>query len=371
MIFSAIEHLNGLHGRFQISISHASDDPGWDEFVNAAPGGDHLQSSLWAQVKQELGWRALRVELRRSGELVGGCQLLVRSLPIGKIAYCPRGPLTLEGEPALAASVLDALELMVRREHIHYLKVQPPPRRSDIEPMLLGRGFVQSDMPAAPVATVRIALDPCFDHIMARMRPSTRANIRRAEREGVVVQQIGAAGLPIFGELVAATSRRQGFTPYPLRYYAEMLRRFGDRQRAELLVAECRDEALSGAIIIGYGDTVVYKMSAWSGRGTKLHPNEAMLWGAIQWAHDRGYRFFDLEGILEPVARAILAGEELPEEGRRGTTGYKLGMGGQVMLYPRAYDRSFNPLLVWPTRLLAPRLTRFSYLAHRMVGREG
>jgi lipid II:glycine glycyltransferase (peptidoglycan interpeptide bridge formation enzyme) len=259
----------------------------------------------------------------------------------------------------------------MRRERIHYVKVQPPPGRSDIEPMLLGRGFVQSDLPAAPVATVRLALDGSFDHIIARMRPSTRANIRRAERDGVIVRQTGAAGLPTFGELIAATSRRQGFTPYPLRYYAEMLRRFGEGQRAELLLAVCRDEALSGAIIIGYGRTVVYKMSAWSGRGAKLHPNEATLWRAIQWAHDRDYRFFDLEGILEPVARAILAGEELPEAGRTGTTAYKLGMGGQVMLYPPAYDRSFNPLLIWPTRLLAPRLTRFSFLAHRMVGREG
>jgi lipid II:glycine glycyltransferase (peptidoglycan interpeptide bridge formation enzyme) len=97
-----------------------------------------------------------------------------------------------------------------------------------------------------------------------------------------------------------------------------------------------------------------------------------MHWQAMLWARDRSYRYYDLEGILETTARAIVAGEELPEGSRRGTTHFKLGMGGEVTIYPAAYDRSFHPLLVWPARMIAPRLARlarFRSVGHRLAGR--
>ncbi len=353
-----------------ITLSDSPHDPEWDAFVDAAPGGHHLQTSLWAQVKAKQGWRPLRLRLQRNGELAGGCQLLLRPLKVGSIAYCPHGPVTRDRDPATVAILLDALASVARRERILYLKVQPPVGGGDIEPMLLERGYVASDLSAATRATVRVHLDCGPDDILARMRASTRRNIRHAPGKGVVVREAGAAGLPAFGELLAQTSRRQHFQPYPLDYYAEILLQFGAHQRAELLLAEYAGEHVSGAVIIGYGDTVTYKMSAWSGRHNKLHPNELLHWHGMLWAHERGYRYFDLDGILESVARAKLAGEELPEEARHGTTAYKLGMGGEVTLYPCAYDRSFHPLLAWPARLLAPRMDRFTALAHRLLGRE-
>jgi lipid II:glycine glycyltransferase (peptidoglycan interpeptide bridge formation enzyme) len=353
-----------------ITLSESPHDPEWDAFVDAAPGGHHLQTSLWAQVKAKHGWHPLRLRLQRDGELVGGCQLLLRPLRVGSIAYCPRGPVTRDSDPAAVASLLDALASVARRDRILYIKVQPPVGGSDIEPMLLERGYVASDLSAAPVATVRVDLDRDPGDILARMRASARRNIRQAARKGVVVREAGVAGLPAFGELLAETSRRQHFQPYPLDYYAEILRQFGAHQRAELLLAEYAGNHVSGAVIIGYGDTVIYKIGAWSGRRAQLHPNELTHWHAMQWARERGYRFYDLEGIDESVAVATLAGDELPEEGRRGITRFKLGMGGEVTLYPRAYDRSFHPLLARPVRLLAPRLDRFTALAHRFLGRE-
>jgi len=352
-----------------ISVSSSPLDPVWDAFVDAAPGGHHLQTTLWAQVKAKYGWQVIRLRLQRDGELVGGCQLLVRSLGPGTIAYCPRGPLFRDGDPSALNDLLDAVAKLAHRKQMLYVKVQPSAAGSAIEPLLRQRGFVISDMPAAPVATVRVNLVRPSDEILAGMRSTTRANIGKAGRKGIVVRPAGAAGLPVFGKLLAETSQRQRFSPYPVDYYAEILRQFGAGHRAELLLAERDGEALAGAIIIGYGDTVVYKMGAWAGQRPGLHPNELMHWHAIQWARDRGYRYYDLEGIHESVARARLAGAEMPTSGRRGTTHFKLGMGGEVTLYPHAYDRSFHPLLVWPARMLTPRLTRFKPWADRFLGR--
>lgn len=351
-----------------VDISRALLDPDWDAFVDSAPGGHHLQTSRWAGVKATHGWQPVRLRVHRQGEFVGGAQLLVRRMRVGAIAYCPRGPLLCDHDRSTLRALLDGLASLARRERILYVKVQPPAGREDMEPMLRNEGFVKSDMPAATVATVRIDLRRPVDEILASMRSATRANIRKATRKGIAVRGAGTSGLAAFGELVAETSRRQGgLATYAAGYYAEILRQFG--HRGELLLAELDGEVLAGAIIIGCGDTVAYKMGGWSGHRAGLHPNELMHWHAMQWARERGYRYYDFEGIDESVARAIRAGEELPESAHRGFTRFKLGFGGEVVLHPRPYDRSFHRLLAWPARIAAPRLSRFQARAHSLQGR--
>src|SRR3954452_4484883 len=139
-----------------VAVSSEPLDVEWDAFVDAAPGGHHLQTSLWAQVKAKHGWRAKRFTVRRDGTIVVGCQLLVRRLPLGSIAYCPRGPLSVDSDAALVDRLISELAAIARRERILYVKVQPPVGRTDIEPLLLACGFVRSDLPATPTATVRI-----------------------------------------------------------------------------------------------------------------------------------------------------------------------------------------------------------------------
>ena len=85
-------------------------------------------------------------------------------------------------------------------------------------------------------------------------------------------------------------------------------------------------------------------------------PNEAVFWAAIQWAKAHGYRCFDFEGIDPAGARAVLRGEGLPESLQHSPDFFKLGFGGQVILYPEAYDQVHNPILRWVYRKASPRV---------------
>ena len=83
-----------VNGDYQLRVAHETEDPAWDTFLAETPGGHHVQTSLWAQVRAAAGWRAVRVVARRGDGIVAGAQVLIRPLPlVGAIGYVPRGPL--------------------------------------------------------------------------------------------------------------------------------------------------------------------------------------------------------------------------------------------------------------------------------------
>lgn len=351
--------------------SHVGVDPEWDAFVERSPGGHHVQTSRWADVKAVVGWRAARVVLRRQGAPVAGFQILARGPPsLASVGYVPRGPVVSDGAgPDVLDSTLDALERVVRRDRVIYLKVQPPAGREDIGACLLRRGHSESALELAPTATVRVDVGRSDDQLLAGMRTNTRRNIRKAQRAGVTVRAGGDADLPTLYRFIEATGRRQDFPPYPARYYEQMWRSFAPGGKAHLLVAERDGIPLSAVLLIAFGDTVIYKMGGWSGDAREARPNELVHWTAIGWAREHGHRWYDLEGIDLPAARAVLAGETPPETAQRGVSHFKLGFGGEVTIFPPAYDSGGRGLLGIAAGRVGPRLERAAPLAARALGR--
>jgi lipid II:glycine glycyltransferase (peptidoglycan interpeptide bridge formation enzyme) len=343
--------------------------PAWDAFVERAPGGHHVQSSLWGEVKRTAGWEAVRILVRDDGEIVAGCQVLLRSLGPLVAGYVTRGPLALT-DTGLAAT-LDGVTDLARRRRVLYLKVQPPVGGDRVGELLDRRGFVVSGLAAAPTATVLVDLERDPAELLAAMRPATRRNIRTAARKGVTVRMGDGRDLADFYRMVDATSRRQGFPPYPRAYYEAVWRHFSGPGRAALVIAEHRGAPLSALLLLGYGDTVVYKMGGWSGDRNGVHPNEAAHWAGMGWARDRGYRFYDLEGIDRRLAENLVAGNPAPSDTRAGVDHFKLGFGGAVVLLPMAHDCSGVPGVSGLVRRVAPGLDRWEAAARRVAGRRG
>jgi lipid II:glycine glycyltransferase (peptidoglycan interpeptide bridge formation enzyme) len=83
-------------------------------------------------------------------------------------------------------------------------------------------------------------------------------------------------------------------------------------------------------------------------------------WASIVWAKQEGYRYYDLEGIQPDAARAILAGQPLPEALEQTPTSYKLGFGGEVQLFPAAYEYLTNPLLRRAYTTVFPKISHWA-----------
>jgi len=347
--------------RYRIRVTTATRDPEWDRFLAATPGGNHLQSTFWAEVKSQLGWRSVRILGAEDGRIRGGAQILLRSLPlVGSIAYVSRGPVLQSDDVELRELIFHGLR-RVRREHrVRFLVVQPPAGHERVIPDLMSWGFHKAGelVEPHPTATVIVDLSKDEETLLGAMKSKTRYNIRLAQRRGVRVREGDVSDVAAFYRLLRLTSERQRFAVPSPDYFDHMLRVPALNGHVRVFLAEFDGQPLSAAILIGFGDTVSYKRGAWSGQHGNLHPNELMHWTAMRWAKKHGYRYYDLEGIDPPAADAT-AGPWAPHVERSVST-FKLGFGGEVVLSPGAYERIHNPVLRGAYRWLLPPLLRSS-----------
>lgn len=364
---------NGHLDAVELDVSTAGADPAWDAFVASVPGASYLQTSLWSQVKAAAGIRVLRVILRRGDAIVAGCQMLVRRAPIiGAVGYVPLGPVIAPDAPDLTGALLERLEDVARGERVAYVKLQPATWSSGLEAALSDAGYVPSDLAVAPTSTVRIRVaGRSDDDLLKAMRASTRGNLRRGEKSSVRIETVGEADLPVLQEHLEATARRQGFTPYPASYNRRLWETFRGGADARLLVARDGDEALASAMLIGFGETVIHKVGGWSGKPSKVRPNELIHWTAMRWARDAGYAHYDLGGISPDAVRALREqGEAARSDPKNGVAFFKLGLGGEIVEGPGAFDRPMPTLRGRAVAGLAPRLQRRRETIARLAGRS-
>lgn len=335
-----------MNNNHTIEISKDLEDRDWDNFLRQKSDGHHVQSSLWAQVKSELGWQAVRIKILNSGEITSGAQILMRRLsPFGAIGYVPKGPVTTPGDAAQLALLFQEMLKLAKSHQLRLIAVQPPQMDTGLEEQLNDLGFRNSWLELVPTATIRIDLSVEQTQLLANMKRQTRQNIHRSEREGIRVRQGRSEDMDTFYHIHQKTSLRQNFKPYPQNYFSRMWQVMGGHGNLVNMIAEYEGEAVSSLLIVPFGDSVIAKTLGWSGDHAEKRPNDAVFWGAICWAKDHHYRWFDMEGIHRESAQAILDGASLPEAFRSSPDFFKLGFGGQVLLMPLAYDYVPAPVL--------------------------
>jgi lipid II:glycine glycyltransferase (peptidoglycan interpeptide bridge formation enzyme) len=354
---------------YNIRVSQQADDPEWDSFLANCPSGQHVQTSLWSQVKSTLGYRPLRLVGHKQGRIVAGGQILVRQLfPFAAIAYMTKGPVFLQDDLPLKEVFLNKLKEVVGPYHIRLLAVQPATESKEFASLLARNGFQPGWLELAPTATILLDLNPQLEQILAKMKRQTRQNIRRSEREGITIREGTQSDLPAFYRLHLATSQRQKFTPYSERYFTCMWQILAPHGYIHMIIAEFGGEPVSALLLVPFGDAVVAKILGWSGRHAERRPNDAVFWASIQWAKTHGYRCFDFEGIDRRGAEIMVNGQPLPEELQHTPDFFKLGYGGQVALLPKSFDLITNPLLRWPYRKVFGKTDR-GIAANKLIDR--
>jgi lipid II:glycine glycyltransferase (peptidoglycan interpeptide bridge formation enzyme) len=166
--------------------------------------------------------------------------MLIRHLPlVGAVGYVPLGPVLSEDRSDIAEAVVEHLKWLAREQGIIYLAVQPPQQHQAFTSRLQSLGFSPCFVNLAPTASVVIDLSKDLDQLLAKMRRTTRYNVRYGQRKGVKVREGEHQDLRTFHQLLLATARRQGnFKPLHWEYLQELWRLFSPGGHLKMFLAE-------------------------------------------------------------------------------------------------------------------------------------
>jgi len=245
-----------------VFVAKDGPDAEWDHFLENKPDGLYQQSSLWALVTAQGGWKCMRLVVKEHGKIVGGVQALLRPLPLfGSVGYVSKGPVVASDDPSIEKFILDHLDRVARMEHILFLKMQPAYGAESIAKRLLERGAQPSDINVTPLSTLRVDLRPEPEEILARMNKYTRRNIRRALNDGVTVRMGTMADIPTFinlHEIHAKQHRYAGKGTFRKKdYYHHLWSVLVPGGHFCFFIAEFNGQALAANSYIAFGDTVM------------------------------------------------------------------------------------------------------------------
>jgi CelD/BcsL family acetyltransferase involved in cellulose biosynthesis len=257
--------------------------PTWKAFVEARHEATPFHYPAWGLTLAECyAFRAFAIAAHdNDGRVVGGIPVIetrvLRSRRWIALPYSDScGPL---GDARLVAAGLDDL----RRE----AGVPSAEIRSSV-PGAGGTHVVRGVIHI-------LQLDPDPEVVRRTFDSSTRRNITRSQRDGVVVR-VGTTRtdlLDTFYKLHLATRRRQGVPIQPRRFFELLWDRVLASGLGFVLVAEQAQRPVAAAVFLAWNGRLVYKFGASDPSARACRPNHAIFWHVIERGCRDGYLTLD------------------------------------------------------------------------------
>jgi hypothetical protein len=136
--------------------------------------------------------------------------------------------------------------------------------------------------------------------LFPRFSDTTRRNIRKAEKQNLdVTVSTSPEALQAFCRLNALTRRLHGLPPQPRRFFQCVQERILSQNKGFIVQASLRGNAIAANVYFTFGDRILYKYGASDRAFQHLRASNLVMWEAIRWGRDHGYRSLCL-GRTEP-----------------------------------------------------------------------
>ncbi|WP_380706231.1 lipid II:glycine glycyltransferase FemX [Salinithrix halophila] len=352
-------------------------------FIDQQPLGNFMQYPSWAEVKTEwdndlLGW------FDQEQRMVGCCLVLYRKLPgLNKhLAYIPRGPV-IDWKSKQLGEWFEPLFEYLRRKNVFSVKMEPPVVRAKwktptikeylkevrehelkgktlrdlgpdevvgsaeyVQQELRSMGWKEKDGEGGfsaiqPQYVFRLPLEErSLDDVFAGFHTNWRRNVRKADKQGIVVTEGGEQELKEFYELLKVTAERDKFSVRAFSYFDTMYKSMKreDPNRIRLYMARYEGELLASTIATHTNGHTWYLYGASSNEKREKMPNHAIQWKMIQDAHAIGAHTYDFRGISNTLDES---------DHLYGLLRFKLGFGGEACEFIGEWDYPLQPLLHW------------------------
>lgn len=322
-----------------MNIREVTDRGAWELFWESHAPGALFQSWLWGEVIKRQPTALFRFGLYDGSELVGIFQIVTVRARRGTYLHVRHGPITHTSDSGVWDNIIGYLREFAKKESAAFIRMSPPMEDSDTN-LTFTRSLGMIPAAIHEVDAERccvLDITPDEDILLAGMRKSTRYEIKRAIKEGVIVEKSEDPKiLQSFVDLYKQTATRQEFVPH--KGIREEFDVFAREHRALLFTGNHDGQMTAGAIVLFLGNQAIYHHGA--SIPTKLPVNYAIQWEAIREAKRRGMRLYNFWGI---------APAEKENHPWRGITLFKTGFGGSEVRTVHAHDLPVTPWY-WMTR---------------------
>ena len=348
----------------------------WD-YLGASPHAGYQQSPQWGRARSREWHPELVGWYRQDGTLTGVALIRTRDLPLlhRSFAIVPQGPV-LDWEHGDLPELLEALRAYARTRHIFTLVVVPPlslrgwgpatvkaalaepgttlwsqvaPDREDPIGRRASEALAQAGWHHLPQGGVLDSTQPLFnvwiplrgrteEQVLAGMTRAWRKNIRKAERDGVVVVKGTREDLPAVQRLYTETAERQGFETHPLEHFEAMWDALAGEQpgRFHLHLALHDGDLLAANGTAQAGGHAQGIFAANGSLKRRIKASNAVYAEIIRQARADGADDLDIGGVAESLEA------DGPEA---GLLLFKADMGGEVREYVGGWELVLSPLL--------------------------
>ncbi len=278
---------------FKLEVVNPVDYPKWDNLLLSSRDYSFFHSSYWAKVLYEsYNYQPVYFTLMNEGKL----SALIPVMSIKSILTGKRGvslPFTDCCEPI----ILDKVQYQAAiRSLIEYGKSAA---WKYIE--IRGGTELSQNMTSASFYyghTLELAKDA--ETLYANFRDSNKRNINKALKQGVRVNiHFTPESIEEFSRLNRMTRKEHGLPPQPDYFFDNVYKHIISKEQGIVVLASYNNVTIAGAVYFHFGNRAVYKYGASDKRYQCLRANNLVMWEAIKWYSNNGYKLLCF-GRTEP-----------------------------------------------------------------------
>ncbi len=305
-----------LTRKMEIVDASSEGEAVWNRFVREhyPPVGSFMLAWEWGVFQRSLGRKVDRYFLKEKKDPIAAFTFVRHRIPFGfSYGYSPRGPLVAaHAEEGTALRVFKAIQKWGEKQNPNLIFVRLEPPFASLGPEVEREGFHFPRYYVQPRYNQTVLLDGAEEDIVSRFHPSTRSNLKRAERRGVTVEMTSAPTSSDYHEFFAMTretmARNRAKNVYPSRGYFDALVRstlpIGEKHnpcRLTLGIFSGCHEGVPAAIhfVLFFGDTATYLYGAAYTEHLSSKVTTYLHWMAMREAKRRGLRYYDIGGVDE------------------------------------------------------------------------
>ncbi|WP_026534161.1 lipid II:glycine glycyltransferase FemX [Arthrobacter sp. H14] len=334
---------------FSARLATADEIADWDSHVTSNPnGGNVLQSTPFAEVKQLQGWRP--VHLVFEGPYTSYNLVLEKAVPgLGSLWYMIKGPGV--AKPADVPDIADAAAALVKRLRLNVFAVKVEPdvvATEKIRAFFTRSGLVKTFNIQPNDSTALLDVSPEPEELLKNLHSRGRNAVRRAIREGVEVHNVEPTEGNFRAMFELMGQAQQGQLTATLRsfeYYRTFWRKFVDAGFGRLLFVYEDGQPSVGAFVIKYGCKGTYKDGGSTPRRSQYGDSHLLQWTAINQLKELGVTEYDFCGT-PPAAR-----RKDKDHPQYGLGLFKTSFTKTVTDFAGCHDRVISPVKyrVWST----------------------